>query len=631
MISPESVDRIINAARIEEVVSDYVKLRKRGINLLGLCPFHNEKTPSFTVSPVKGIFKCFGCGKSGNSVGFIMEHEHMTYPEALRYLAGKYHIDIEESAPDPALQQQQSERESQYILLAAAQKFFADQLWNTEEGKTIGLSYFKERDLSNKTIEEFGLGWGPIDRQALTAWAEKNSYSKELLIKTGLSVEGREGQYFDRFHERVMFPIHNLSGKVIGFGGRIIRSNDKVAKYINSPETEIYNKSKSVYGMFQAKKAIRQQDSAILVEGYMDVLSMHQAGLENVVASSGTSLTEDQLGMIKRFTDNVIFLFDGDEAGKKASVRALDMALGLEMNPRVVTLPAEHDPDSFARAHDQDYIQDYLQKEGKDFLFFRLSLLTPEQREDPLKKAAAARELLEAILLLKDNLKRAFYIKEIEKALGLDERFLYEELRRMQIGNYRKELQENKDQIPMPLPPMPQQPVQDYRPVKQERHIIKLLLQFGKNEWMGEQPVAEHILAELEEIELEDEDCRKILEYYLEMYNNGIVPEPAHFLNTEDTKLQQTVINLLEEKHVLNERWTEFIGRPIPGPEDNYRSEVRFSLLHLKLRKIQQLILENQKQLKSAPEEEVEVLLLVKRELDALKQQIGKELGAIIL
>jgi DNA primase len=628
MISPESVDRIINAARIDEVVSDFVKLRKRGVNMLGLCPFHNEKTPSFTVSPVKGIFKCFGCGKSGNSVGFIMEHENLGYPDALRYLAQKYNIDIEESTPDPEHLQKQSERESQYILLAAAQKFFAHELLNSQEGKTIGLSYLRERELSDKTIADFGLGWAPIQRNSLTLWAEKNAHSAELLVKTGLCAEGREGGLYDRFHERVMFPIYNLSGKVTGFGGRIIRSDSKEAKYINSPETEIYNKSQSLYGFFQAKKAIRQQDAAVLVEGYMDVLSLHQAGIENAVASSGTSLTEEQLRLIKRFTENVTFFFDGDEAGRKASIRAIDMALSLEMNPRVASLPSEHDPDSFARAFDKEYIENFLAREGKDFLQFRLSLTPPEERQDPLKKATLARELLESVLRLKDQLQRAFYIKEIEKTLGLEEKFLYEELRRMQISHYRAE---HKEEITIPSPPS--------RPIiepftgstTQERQIIKLLIRFGSQMMDEESTVAAHILNEVNELELEDPVCRQVVEIFNNSIEEGFIPHEEIFLQNPDTALQQSMINLLSERHVLNDRWKEFIGRPVPGPEDNFRTEIRYVLLHLRLRKIQQLITDNQKELKESTPEGTEMLLLVKKELDNLKLEIGRELGTIIL
>ncbi|MDQ3072248.1 MAG: DNA primase, partial [Bacteroidota bacterium] len=364
----------MHATQIEEVIGDFLHLKKRGANLLGLCPFHDEKTPSFTVSPSKEIFKCFGCGKAGNSVAFIMEHEQFTYPEALRYLAAKYNIEIEETRSEVALEQQ-TQRESLHIVLAGAQKYFADLMKEDGEGKDVGLAYFKERRLSTATLQDFGLGWSPTGRDTFTQWALKSGYQREYIVNTGLAIETESGVLLDRFRERVMFPIYNLTGKVIGFGGRIVRSNAKEAKYINSPETEVYNKSTALYGLSQAKKVLRQQDSCILVEGYMDVLTMYQAGITNVVASSGTSLTEDQLRLIKRFTNNLTLFFDGDDAGRKAAMRAIDMALSQEMNVKIALLPKEEDPDTFTRDKGTDEIRRYLTENAFGFIQFKTQYL----------------------------------------------------------------------------------------------------------------------------------------------------------------------------------------------------------------------------------------------------------------
>jgi len=379
LITNDTIDRIMNTVRIEEVVGDFVTLKRRGVNLLGLCPFHNEKTPSFTVSPAKGIYKCFGCGKAGNSVNFIMDHEQLSYPEALKYLAAKYHIEVEETIQKKEEIEQKTERDSLFILMGAAQKFYSEKLYESEEGKTIALPYLKERELNPNIIESFQLGWSGMGREEFSKWAIENGYSKEYLLKTGMSFETDSGIVLDRFHERIMFPIHNIAGKVAGFGGRILKNNAKEAKYINSPETDIYNKSKILYGLFQARKAIRQKDECIIVEGYMDVLALHQAGIENVAASSGTSLTEDQLRLVKRFTDNVTFLFDGDAAGQKASLRAIDMALEQELNVKMLSLPVEHDPDSFVKTFDIETVENYFKDQSKNFVDFRAGLLSEDR------------------------------------------------------------------------------------------------------------------------------------------------------------------------------------------------------------------------------------------------------------
>jgi DNA primase len=386
LIPKDTIQTIIETARIEEVVGEFVHLRKRGVNYVGLCPFHNEKTPSFTVSPAKGIYKCFGCGKAGNSVNFIMEHEHYTYPEALKFLAKKYNIEVEEEEQTPEQIQQLNERESLYAVTEFARKFFTEQLLNTDEGKSIGLSYFKERDFTDKTIDEFQLGYSPDRWDAFTKAAKENGYEKQFLVKTGLTID-KDGKHFDRFRARVIFPIHNLTGRVIGFGGRILKKDDKKAKYVNSPESEIYNKSKVLYGIYFAKNEIIKKDNCFLVEGYTDVISLFQAGIKNVVASSGTSLTTGQIRLIKRYTPNITILYDGDAAGLKASFRGIDMILEQGMNVKVVLFPEGEDPDSYARTHRSVEVEDYITSQAKDFIRFKTSVLLEETQNDPVKKA----------------------------------------------------------------------------------------------------------------------------------------------------------------------------------------------------------------------------------------------------
>lgn len=635
MITQETIDKILSTARIEEVVSDFVKLKKRGVNFLGNCPFHNEKTPSFTVSPTKEIFKCFGCGKAGNTVSFVMEHEKITYPEALRYLAEKYKIEIDETVPGPAAQLERTERESLYIVLEAAQKYYADNLLNTDEGKAIALSYFKERKLTEATIKNFGLGWSSPGWDNFSQWAIKNSYTKDFLLKTGLSIETQDGKLVDRFRERVLFPIHNISGKVLGFGGRILKSvSGKEAKYINSPETEVYNKSKVLYGISQAKKAIRQQDSCILVEGYMDVLSLYQRGVENVVASSGTSLTEEQLKLVKRFTENIYFLFDGDVAGQKAALRGVDLALEQGLNVKVVVLPVEHDPDSFAKEHDKEEIEEYINANAQDFVTFKTGLLLKDSKNDPDKKSKAIKEIINSLALIPDQISRSLYIKIAEKALEVDEKLLYEELRRHFISKFKEE---NKTpEINISEPPVNVQQnitVSLKSTLSQERQVVKNLLIFGDKPFSEETSVAAYMLSELAEVEWENPNCKRLFEEVrqaLEKQPEGL--DFSYFVNVEDPELQKFVSDLVIEAHKLDEGWKKFLQRPVVAPADNYIEEVTSALNHFKLRMVMKLIKENEKDLKnSSTNEEVDQLLTVHMHLTDMKKQLCKEMGIILV
>ncbi len=634
MISQDTIERILSVSNVEEVVGDFVTLKKRGANLLGLCPFHNEKSPSFTVSPAKGIYKCFGCGKAGNSVNFVMEVEGFSYPEALKYLAQKYNIEIEETQSRPEEIQHKTDRESLYILLSAAQKHFTENL-QTEEGKSVAVPYLKERKLNQKTIDEFQLGWSLSSWDGFSSWALKNGFTKEYLLRSGMAVERQDGSLIDRFHERAMFPIHNLSGKVVGFGGRILRNNAKEAKYINSPETEIYNKSRILYGLFQAKKAIRQHDLCIVVEGYMDVLSMYQAGVEQVVASSGTSLTEDQLRQIKRFTDNVILLFDGDAAGQKAALRGINIALEQGLNPRVVSLPTEHDPDTFAKAFDAEEIANYIKENAKDFVQFRASFIKEEEKNDPHFQSRIAKEMLESVLLLPDTLKRAFYIKEIEKILGLSEKVLYEETKRLQVDKFKQENKPHEVNISAP-PAEPQKNIEittNSGVLAQEKQIVKTLLLYGDKPYNEEINICRYMVQELEGIEWEIKDCERIYNMFVE----AICVEDELFslakvLNVEAPEDQTFISNLILTPHQISENWKRSLGREIVTPEQNYLPEAQSAILNFKLRKVQRLLVQNEKDMKAAKtDEEINELLAVHMHLLEMKKQLAAEIGAVII
>jgi DNA primase len=428
VIPQETIQRIIDTAQISEVVSDFVSLKRSGSNLTGLCPFHDEKTPSFFVSPSKGIFKCFGCGKAGNPISFVMEHEKYTYPEALRYLAKKYGIPIEETVETEQQIAERTEKESIYLVTEFALKFFKKQLWETDEGKSVGLSYFRERGFNDSVIEKFELGYSPNAWDALTKAALENGYSKEVLEKSGLSTS-KNDKMFDRFRGRVIFPIYNQSGKVIGFGGRTLSTDKNQAKYLNSPETLIYNKSSTLYGLNIAKHAIVANDMCYLVEGYTDVLSMYQSGIQNVVASSGTSLTTDQIRLIKRYSQNVTVMYDGDDAGIKASFRGIDMILEQGLNVKVLLFPNGEDPDSFAKNKRDEEIKEYIKSNIQDFIAFKMDLLmTDVNANDPIKKVSLLKEFINSIAVIPDRLTRLAYVQLVAEKMQIDDRVVMSEV-----------------------------------------------------------------------------------------------------------------------------------------------------------------------------------------------------------
>ena len=432
MIDRETVDRVFAAANIVEIIGDYVTLKKKGVNYVACCPFHNEKTPSFVVSPSKGVYKCFGCGEGGNAVNFVMKHESMTFPEALKAVAKRYGIEIKERELSEEEVRRNDDRESMFALNGWAADYFADYLYNSEEGRSVGLTYFSQkRGFTEATIRKFGLGYCSAQGAALSRTAREAGYREEYLVDTGLSIRSdRDGSLFDRFRDRVIFPVHNISGRVVAFGGRILGTNKNVGKYLNSPESIIYSKKNELYGLFFAKRAIQQQDVAIMVEGYTDVISMHQAGVENVVASSGTSLTTEQIRLLKRFTKNITVIYDGDAAGIHASLRGIDMILAEGMNVRVVGLPPEDDPDSFARSHTADQVRGYVLENEVDFITFKAQLLMREAQHDPIRKAALIGDMVQSIVQIPDAIHRSVYVKECARIMDVDENVLIAEVAR---------------------------------------------------------------------------------------------------------------------------------------------------------------------------------------------------------
>jgi len=504
LIPKDTIQSILDAARIDEVVGDFVQLKRRGVNLLGLCPFHNEKTPSFTVSPAKGIFKCFGCGKAGNAVNFVMEHEKYSYPEALRYLANKYGIEIEEQEPSPEEKQLESDRDSLFSINDFARKFYTNTLFNSDEGKAIGLSYFLERGFREDIIRKFQLGFSPTAWDSFTKTALQNGYSEKYLVDSGLTIS-KDGKFYDRFRERVMFPIHNLTGKVIGFGGRILTSDKTKPKYVNSPESEIYNKSKSLYGIWLARSSIVARDNCYLVEGYTDVISLHQSGIENVVASSGTSLTTDQIRLIRKFTPNITILYDGDPAGIKASFRGIDMILEQGMNVKVVLFPDGEDPDSYARKHSSSDLDAFIATHADDFIAFKTRLLLDETKNDPIKKAGLIHEIIQTISLIPDPIIRPLYVRECSEIMQIAEQTLMNELNRLLRKKKLKGIDaEVQEQLPETPPvALPQEPAIDLTDCSaQEFDIVRLLLCYGNQEMVIEQPEPEEPAAPAEPLRI---------------------------------------------------------------------------------------------------------------------------------
>jgi len=570
MIDRQTIERILEAANIVDVIQDFVPLKKRGVNYLGLCPFHNEKTPSFTVSPAKEIYKCFGCGKVGNSVNFIMEHEHLTYPEALRYLGRKYHIEIIEKERSQEEIDAQNERESLLVVTAYAARQFSENLFQSDEGISVGLAYFKERGFRHDTLKKFDVGYSFEKRDAFTKKALEDGYKQELLTKTGLSIQHEE-RIFDRFSGRVMFPIHSLSGQVLGFGGRILKADAKSAKYLNSPESEIYHKSRILYGIYQARKAVTAEDRCYLVEGYTDVMALHEAGVENVAASSGTSLTQEQVRLIKRFTQNITILYDGDPAGIKASLRGIDLVLEEGMNVRVVLLPEGEDPDSYSKKISNEELREYIRKNETDFIRFKAQLLLSESQDDPVKKVNLIKDMVKSIAVIPEAIARTIYIKECSSIMEVAEPVLYHEVNKLrQQQSFRDRNQyPGPDLLPVPPPVIQKQIKQITSSFYSEREIIRLLLKYGSMELErtlhpedGQEEittVSDFIVREITEDELgfEEDICARIFEDFRFHSEQGIFPGDKHFVLHPDPEISGLSASLLAGSHELSRIWKD--------------------------------------------------------------------------
>jgi len=642
MIDQGTIEKIYDAAQIVEVVQDFVSLRKRGVNYIGLCPFHNEKTPSFSVSQTKGIYKCFGCGKGGSSVNFIMEHENLSYSEALHYLARKYNIEIVEHEITPEEAAQKNERESLLIVTEYAGKYFSDLLYNHPEGKAVGMAYFIERGIRDDMIRKFELGYSQEKREAFTENAVKNGYKTEYLIKTGLTIE-KENSHFDRFSGRVMFPIHNIAGKIIGFGGRILKNDKNVAKYVNSPESDIYHKSKVLYGMFQAKKSIVQNDKCFLVEGYTDVISMHQAGIENVVASSGTSLTEDQIRLIKRFTNNLTILYDGDAAGIKAAIRGIDMVLEQGLNVKVLLLPDNEDPDSYAHKHNASEVLDFIGKNESDFVLFKTRLLLDEAKNDPVKRASLISDIVRSVAIIPDTITRSVYVKECASLLGTGESVLYSEINRIRRNRFEQKYQvklpeslTEKREVPIPAVS------KSFEGEIQEREIIRLLLNFGNTILKNEQnepsseseTVGKFIISEIknDELDLQHPLYKQIFDEYAHfLIQSGKVDE-KYFIHHPDNAVSTMVADLLTKKHTLSKKLYEKDHRAYIETEDMKLNEaVPAIIIEFKNKKLITALRETQLQLfeaqKSGDIEKIEELQLRVQNLNVMKKTFAKKLG----
>jgi len=570
MIDRFTIEKILDAAQIVDVIQDFVPLKKRGANYLGLCPFHNEKTPSFTVSPSKEIFKCFGCGKVGNSVNFIMEHEHLTYPEALKYLARKYNIEVVEKERSPEDIEKQNERESLLVVTSYAARQFTENLFQTDEGISVGLTYFKERGFRQNTLKKFELGYCFEKRDAFSAKALEDGYKQEFLVKSGLSIQ-HDDHITDRFFGRIMFPIHSLSGQVLGFGGRILKSDPKSAKYINSPESEIYHKSRILYGIYQARKSITQEDRCYLVEGYTDVMSLHEATIENVVASSGTSLTQEQVRLIKRFTQNITILYDGDPAGIKASIRGIDLVLEEGMNVKIVLLPDGEDPDSYSKKVSNEEFKKYLKVHETDFIRFKIRLLIEEANNDPVSKATLIRDIVKSIAVIPETITRTVYIKECSVEMEVPEPVLYQEVNKLR---QQKSFQDrNKYPGPEDLPLPPPEIVRSVQPKTvsyySEKEVIRLLLKFGSEEFDrrirkedGKEEVitiSDFVVREIitDDLSFDDTICSRIFEDFRFHVEQGIFPGDKHFIKHEDPEISRLSADLLADSHELSRIWKD--------------------------------------------------------------------------
>lgn len=675
MIDQPTIDRILDAANIVDVVSEFVTLRKRGVNYVGLCPFHDDKTPSFYVSPAKNICKCFACGEGGTAVHFIMKHEQLSYFDALRYLAKKYNIEIHERELTDKEKQIRSDRESMLIVNAWAQKYFTTLLHGHIDGKTIGMRYFAERGFREDTIRKFQLGYSLEQRDALYQAALKSGYKKEYLEKTGLIIAYEDGRVNDRFRGRVIFPVHTLSGKVVAFGGRILKKEEKTAKYVNSPESEIYHKSNELYGIYFAKQAIVKADRCFLVEGYTDVISMHQSGVENVVASSGTALTHGQIRLIHRFTDNITVLYDGDAAGIKAAIRGIDLLLEEGMNVKVVLLPDGEDPDSFARSHSASEFAEFIKQNETDFVRFKTKLLLEEAGNDPVKRAALIGDIIRTIAIVPDNITRTIYIRECSAKMEIDEQVVLNEVNKIRLARYEQNKQqrqqiteisqtasqteknaelspvEKKEEVQEGVPA--EQPiVRPDRPIVSKRSpyeqfeiaLLRYVVRYGEqvlydytDEQTNEQVVirvAEYIRSELgnDGLTFYTPIFKQMLDEAADhCCEDGFVAH-RYFLAHPDPDVSRISANLISEKYQLSKYHSKY--QEVEREEDRLEQLVIRDLFALKEAYILHQIREKQETLKQVPPDAIGQMTQIMEEitrLNEIKKVLSKELGERIV
>ena len=640
MITPQTIQQITSRIDIIDVVGEFVKLKKRGTNYIGNCPFHNEKSPSFTVSPAKEIYKCFGCGKSGNTITFLMEHEKYSYVEALRWLAARYNIEIEETETSPAQKIAQQTADSLYAINHFAMDFFTKQYWDTEAGATIAQSYMQHRGFLRPIVEKFKIGYNPSERDSLAKALIQNQFNPELFARTGLVVE-RDGGWQDNYRDRIIFPIHNTTGKIIGFGARQIAKNDRSPKYINTPENEIYIKSRILYGSYFARTAIDKANECLLVEGYTDVVSLHQAGIENVVASGGTSLTIDQLRLVKKYTQNLTIIYDGDAAGVKAALRGLDMALEEGLNVQLVLIPDNEDTDSYVNKVGPDAFRAFVQSAKKDFILFQLEVQLKEVGNDLNKKNSLVNQMAETLSKInkaEDFTKLQEYVRKCADILRIDETGLTQlvnKFKRDKIVKDEKKMAYDEAAI---LMPSFQQETQDIdnidlvldKDLLHEKNLIRLLIEFGNENLADGKLVSNWIAEELEPFPLDNQEMIQLVKVFFEWQVAGKMPNHKTLQYHDDPQIQQMVMGLFEPEHELSLRWNEKLGIKKVVAESSFQHEIEVSLLYYKLRKIKKMIRQNQEDMEKVEGEEQIQLLHIHKHLKDAERELTKIIGTVI-
>jgi len=640
MITPQTIQQITSRIDIIDVVGEFVKLKKRGTNYLGNCPFHNEKSPSFTVSPAKEIYKCFGCGKSGNTITFLMEHEKYSYVEALRWLAARYNIEIEETETSPAQKIAQQTADSLYAINHFAMDFFTKQYWDTEAGATIAQSYMQHRGFLRPIVEKFKIGYNPSDRDSLAKALIQNQFNPELFARTGLVVE-RDGVWQDNYRDRIIFPIHNTTGKIIGFGARQIAKNDRSPKYINTPENEIYIKSRILYGSYFARTAIDKANECLLVEGYTDVVSLHQAGIENVVASGGTSLTIDQLRLVKKYTQNLTIIYDGDAAGVKAALRGLDMALEEGLNVQLVLIPDNEDPDSYVNKVGVDAFRAFVQSAKKDFILFQLEVQLKEVGNDLNKKNSLVNQMAETLSKInkaEDFTKLQEYVRKCADILRIDESGLTQLVNKFKRDKIVKEEKKMAYDEAAILMPNFQQTTQDLDHIDllldkdflHEKNLVRLLIEFGNEVLADGRMTSTWIAEELEPFPLDNQDMIQLVKTYFEWQVGGKIPNNKTLQYHEDPQIQQLVMGLFVPEHELSLRWNEKLGLKKAIEDISFQHQIEVSLLYYKLRKIKKMIRQNQDDMEQVNGEEQIQLLHIHKHLKDAERELTKIIGTVI-